>query len=214
MSATNSNRLTVERKTFTERQTVAGVTKDYAYKAWAITGWLNGKRVRKQAPTQGEALTEKERLEIDAANIEGAIRPVNTRLNEAQLAQAEAAFARLAGKPLPQVVEWYLATYRPPTVEKLLTEAVAPFLEAKATEVRPPMWNDYRKTLRALERAMPGRNVHTITTPDLEALMKTLGPSKKSQNNQRGNLNAFFEFCLSKQRRWATENPVTDIRRT
>ena len=74
MKASDSNGLTVERKTFTERQTVAGVEKTYVYTAWAISGWLNGRRVRKQAPTQGEALTIKERLGIEAADNSGQVR--------------------------------------------------------------------------------------------------------------------------------------------
>jgi hypothetical protein len=59
MKARQPNRVTVHKKTFTERQTVAEATKAYSYTAWAITGWLNGKRVRKQASAHGEALKQK-----------------------------------------------------------------------------------------------------------------------------------------------------------
>ncbi len=62
-------------------------------------------------------------------------------------------FSRLAGKSMAQAVAWYVATYRPPTVEKLLADAVTDFLDAKKPDVRLHMWNDYRKTLTALKAA-------------------------------------------------------------
>lgn len=180
--------------------------------------------LRRQFKSREQAEGEKNRLEIEGANGEGLIRAVNTRLTDAQLAEAEAAFVRLAGKPLAQAVEWYLSTYRPPTVEKPLSDipskvpgeppspgAVSLFLAAKAAEVRPPMLADYRKTLRALERHFPGRHVHTLNADELEAFLRTLGPSAKSWNNQRGNLHALFEYAVSPRRRWANENPVKQI---
>jgi hypothetical protein len=71
---------------------------------------LNGERIRKQFKSREEADGELNRLNVRAANADGEIQAVNTRLTAAELAQAEAAFARLAGKPLSAAVEWYLTT--------------------------------------------------------------------------------------------------------
>jgi hypothetical protein len=54
--------------------------------------------------------------------------------------------------------------------------------------------------------------VHTIATAEIEAMMGTRGTSKKSWNNLRIYLHAFFEFCANDERRWVARNPVKAIR--
>src|SRR5687767_2852268 len=122
MKATNSSGFSVKRVRLTE--------KGFSYDTYRLTGWLKGERIRKQFKSREEADGELNRLEVRAANTEGEVLAVNTRLNPVQLAEAEAAFGRLGGKPLSAAVEWYLTTYRPPLVEKQLTEAVGAFLES------------------------------------------------------------------------------------
>ncbi len=69
----------------------------YAYTTHKLSGWLNGRLIRKRFKSREEALGELNRLQVQAANADGVIRAVNTRLTTAQLAEAEAAFNRLAG---------------------------------------------------------------------------------------------------------------------
>src|SRR4051812_17434887 len=113
MKATNCSGLTIKKMPFTERQKVGDEVKAYTYEGWALRGWLNGQRVRKQFKTHSEALTAKSRLEVDSANADSAIRAVNTRLSPGQLAEAEAAFSRLGGRSLSEAIEWFLANFRP-----------------------------------------------------------------------------------------------------
>lgn len=68
MSATTSDRFTVTKKKFTKRQKVRGEVKAYDYEVWLVAGWLKGKRVRSQFPSQSEALAERDRLEVEAAD--------------------------------------------------------------------------------------------------------------------------------------------------
>ncbi|MEO5960614.1 MAG: hypothetical protein ABIR80_15990, partial [Opitutaceae bacterium] len=83
------------------------------YETFQVVGYVAGKRIRKRFKVREQAMGEKARLEVLVANT-GEIRPVNTRLSREQLAEAEAAFLRLGGKPLSAAVDWFLATYRPP----------------------------------------------------------------------------------------------------
>jgi integrase len=67
--------------------------------------------------------------------------------------------------------------------------------------------------LGALKRTFPARMVHSITTEELEELMKTRGASKRSWNNWRCYVHAFFEFCSHDARRWVAKNPAKALRK-
>jgi hypothetical protein len=81
-----------------------------------VSGWLGEKRVRKNFPTRAEARGEIDALEIQAAQAETGLRRVVTRLNEAQVSAAEAAFLRLgkASLTLGFGVDFTLANLRLP----------------------------------------------------------------------------------------------------
>ena len=179
----------------------------YEYSTFRLSGWLNGRRIRKNFKSKEEAEGEKARLEIKAANAEGEIRAVNTRLTSSQVALAEAAFSRLGSHSLPLAVEWFLANYRPPTAEQTLTSAITSFSEARKDEVSAPVRADYRKLLNGLSAAFPSCMVHTLTTSDLEAFLAARGTAKKTWNNGRTYLHAFFEYCRDDRRRWLSVNP-------
>jgi hypothetical protein len=134
MKATNPG-LTVKKSTFTERQKVGDETKVYTYPGFALRGWLNGRRVRKQFKTQGEALTAKSRLEIEAADANGEIRAVNTRLDAAQVRMAESAFDRLGSHSLSAAVEWFLTNYQAPVISVTVETAAAEFMRDREGEV-------------------------------------------------------------------------------
>lgn len=193
---------TIKQKTVNER--------GFIYKTFLVRGWLNGRRIRKQFQSYDEAAGEKTRLEVEAANHESETRTLNTRLTPAQVAEAEAAFRRLAGQSLALAVEWFLANYRPPTVEKAIEPALAMFRADRAAVVSRAVVADYRKLSVVLSRAFPGRALHTIKTEELQALSKG---AKKTQNNFRGNVHAFFEFCRHDSRRWVTVNPAKGLPR-
>jgi len=80
MKPTESTGFVIKRVNLTEK----GVT----YDTFRFNGWLNGQRIRRQFKSHEEALGEKNRLEVQAANAEGSIHTVNTRLTEAEVAEA------------------------------------------------------------------------------------------------------------------------------
>ena len=64
-----------------------------------LTGWLDGKRIRKNFVSRTEAAAERQSMEIQQCQAETGIRATATRLSEEQLHEAEAAFQRLADAP-------------------------------------------------------------------------------------------------------------------
>jgi hypothetical protein len=129
----------------------------FTYETFQVIGYLSGERVRKRFKSRELALGEKNRLEVLAANRDGGIQAVNTRLSREQIADAEAAIHRLAGKPLSEAVEWYLANYRPPAVAKPLSAAVVAFLEDRKARVEAKREvarvgsDDFQKVTNAME---------------------------------------------------------------
>jgi hypothetical protein len=54
-----------------------------------VSGWLDGKRLRKNFPTRSEAEAERQTLEVQRLQGESGIRTAITRLVEDQLHEAE-----------------------------------------------------------------------------------------------------------------------------
>lgn len=201
MKATKSDGFTIKRVTLTEK----GVT----YETYWLRGQIAGERIRRQFKTKSAALTEKNRLEVEAADLDGSIRAVPTRLSPVQVKTAEMLFS-LVPDPLA-AIQWYLTNYRPPLVSAPIETAAAEFMRDREPQVSIGAVIDYRKVTGLLLKAFAGRMVDTITTPELETIMSTWGQSKKSWNNIRCYLHAFFAFCAHTSRRWITTNPVKEI---
>lgn len=180
------------------------------YDTHLLSGWLNGRRIRRHFKDRDEALVEKNCLEIEAANT-GEIRVRATRLSVAQLAEAEAAMARLGPQSLSLAVDWFLTTYRPPVTAVAIETAVAGYLAEKAEHVRSTSLGDYRRTLELLKAAFPSRAVHSISTADIQGFLANRGTGKKRFNNIRADLNALFAWCQLAPREWTRENPVKPI---
>jgi integrase len=183
----------------------------FTYDTFLVSGWLNGRRIRRHFKSRDEAIGVKNALEVEAANVGGEIRARNTRLSAAQLIEAEAAIAHFGPKSLSLAVEWFLTTYRPPLTATALEMAAKAFLKARALHVRGLALRDYRATLGMLLVAFPAREVHTISTGDLQGFLANREVGKKRLNNLRGDLNAFFAFCQVAPREWIRENPVKPI---
>ena len=185
-----------------------------SYQTFQVVGYLNGERVRKKFKSRPEALAELNRLGVQAANSDGnEVLPVNTRLTLAQVRLAEVAFERLGAHSLPDAVEWFLANYRPPSVEMVLEKAITAFNADRAGNVSLAVVKDYRMIFGMLAKAFPGRLVSSITSEELEALMRTRGRAKKSWNNLRCYIAAFFSFCAHDARRWVLKKPTDPIRK-
>lgn len=187
--------------------------KGVKYMAHLVLGYEDGERVRRQFPTLDEAKGEKNRLEVVAANVGSEMRARSTRLTSQQLAEAEAAFARLGTRPLNLAVQWFLDTYRPPMEEMTLDKARDRFLTDREPHVGVFAYRDYKNTLKWFIEAHAGKCVHEIKTVDVQAYLDRQGVGSKRFNNLRGDLNAFFAYCGHPLRSWTRENPVKPIQK-
>ncbi len=183
----------------------------FSYRTHRLTGWLDGRRIREQYRSKDEALGRKNVLEVQAANVGSDVKARTTRLSEAQLAEAEAAFSTLSGRSLSAAVSWYLTHYRPPVTPTTIETAVKAFLAERGQHVRARVLADYKRTLGYLEKAFPGGLVHEITTARIQEFLASRNVGKKRLNNLRGDLHAFFGYCRMMPREWIQNNPVTPI---
>jgi integrase len=181
-----------------------------------ISGWLDGKRVRKNFPTRAEAEAERQVLEVQGLQGETGIRTAVTRLVEDQLHEAEAVFRRLDGRPhsLSFYVEFALANYHEPLAQKLLTEAVTEFLVIKDHEreqdlLSEPYLTRVKRDLKRLQKHFPGATVAELTGARLMGYFEARRAAHKTFNNRRGVVSAFLKFAL--QRDWIADNPLTKI---
>ena len=110
--------------------------------SWRVDGLLGGVRIRKNFKTREEAIAGKAGLELKNAQLVAGMRPLLTTLAEAQLREAEAAFARLTGKArsLTTYLDFALVHFREPEEEKKLADAIAAYVQSKE-HVRPN-WPD------------------------------------------------------------------------
>ncbi len=180
---------------------------------YRVSGWLDGKRIRKNFPTRAEARSEIDGLEIDSAQAETGLRRVVTRLNEAQVLAAEAAFLRLgdAQHTLSFCVDYTLTNYRAPALEKALAVAVTDYLAAKKREAERGIISEVqvgsiKKELTLLSAHFPKATVAPLTTAQLTGFCERGDPSLKTFNNRRGILSTFFKYAF--QQDWIAANPI------
>ena len=181
-----------------------------------LSGWLDGKRIRKNFPSRADASAERQILEIQCLQSETSIRAVATRLTDAQLHEAEAAFRRLADatKSLSFYLDFALANYRAPDREQTLADAVKDYLAFKQREhdqnlLSISQLDHIRRHLDVLKKRFPAVLVSQLTTQQLAAHCQRGNACPKTINNRRGILHTFFKFAFQKD--WVAANPVEKI---
>lgn len=182
-----------------------------------VTGWLDCKRIRKNFRTHEEAVAERQVLDVQRLQSEGgAVRTAITRLNDAQLREAEAAFARLEGQrqPLAFYLEFGLTNYRAPESEKKLVEAIKEYVAQKEHEREQDLLSvsqlgRIRRDLKRFKTFVGEVTVAELTGPRLIAFFELGRPSLKTYNNRRGIVSTFIKFAFVKG--WIRENIVLRI---
>ncbi|HEX2852998.1 MAG TPA: site-specific integrase, partial [Opitutaceae bacterium] len=183
---------------------------------YRVSGWLEGKRIRKNFSTRAEAKAEADALEIKLVQDETGLRPTVTRLTEDQLHECEAIIQRLAGKshPLSFYVDFALANYRETVGRKLLSEAVMEYERSKDHEreqdlLSGPHLARIKRDLKRLQKSFPRSVVGDLTAPRLLEYFEANRAGHKTFNNRRGIISTFLKFAL--QRGWIGENPLIKI---
>jgi len=181
-----------------------------------LSGWLDGKRIRKNFPTRTEAEAQRQVFDIGDLQTKAGVRAAITRLTDEQLHQAEAVFQRLAGRPQPLsfYVDFALANYREPEKQKPLTEAVAEYVAAKEHEfaqgqLSVPQLTRIRCDLKRLQKHFGSVTVAELTVPNLLGYLELGRPALKTYNNRRGIVSTFLKFAF--HRGWVVENPIAKV---
>ena len=181
-----------------------------------VTGWLDGTRIRKNFPTRAEASAERQALEIQRLQAETGIRTTATRLIDAQLHEAEAAFRRLvdAPKSLSFYLDYALANYRAPEREISVGDAAAAYLASKRQEharglLSACQLKDIRLQLETLKKHFPNKTLSQLSRESLAIHCQRGNASPKTFNNRRGVLFTFFKFSFFKD--WLAANPLEKV---
>ncbi len=181
-----------------------------------VSGWLDGKRFRKNFPTRPEAEAERQVLEVCRLQGEAGIHTAATRLTDDQLHEAEMVFRRLSGQahPLSFYVEFALANYHEPQRQQSLADAVMEYLAVKKVEyeqqiISRTQFASIRRSLAVLQKHFPGVTIGELSAPRLTAYLQHGKVSLKTYNNRRGIISTLLKFAL--QQDWIIKNPVEKI---
>jgi integrase len=181
-----------------------------------LSGWLDGKRIRKNFPTRTEAEAQRQVFDIGDLQIKAGARATITRLTDEQLHEAEAVFQRIVGRPqsLSFYIDFALKNYREPEKLKLLAEAIAEYVAAKEHEftqgqLSTSQLKRIRCDLRKMQKHFGGVTVAELTAPNLLGYLELGRPALKTYNNRRGIVSTFLKFSF--HRGWVIENPIAKV---
>ena len=191
--------------------------------SWRVTGTKqNGERVRKNFKTKAEALAEKQRLEIEAANLRPAAGLVRTRLTHDQCAEAERAFSDLNGQSLPLAVRYFLDNYRDTSSSPRLLDALKQFIEwldpdsaASDCDLAAHTRSGYRLRVSMFANSVPNVTVAEITPALIKSYLSNRGKpaapnaslvGKTTLRNDRRAICRFLSWCVEKE--WIDVNPA------
>lgn len=179
-------------------------------------------RYRKNFDTLKEADGQRETLIREDANCAQRTNTVDTTLQLEQVKDAEAAFAKLhalpppdwtdAGWNLAKAVEYVFQNFKPCRNPKLLSEAVAAFLQHKDKDCNrtTATLDSLRLTLGRLIASFPCKCVHEVTVTDLRPMIRR-GTQVKSMKRLKSAYSNFFEWCGGKERSWTPTNPAAEV---
>jgi hypothetical protein len=181
-----------------------------------VSGWLYGKRIRKNFATRAEAEAERQVFEVGSLQTKSKVRAAVTRLSDEQLHEAETAFQRLEcqQQTLSFCVAYTLANYRAPERQKLLPEAIAEYIAAKEHEFERHhlsrlQLGRIRWDLKRLQDHFANETVASLTVPRLVTFLEVGRPAVKTYNNRRGILSTFLKFAF--HRGWIADNPIPKV---
>ena len=195
-----------------DRYSIAEFTNPSGKAVWRIQGRKpDGVRVRINFKTLAEARARKQQLDVECLNLQAGSSFRHTRLTDQQLAEAEAAFFQLGGKPLLEAVQVYLSGGGQALKSITVAEAVDAFYAEKQTRtrLRDRSLQDYKSRLNPIKNTYGPRQIQNITRAELEAMIFLPGQSADTSNGNRRVLHGLFEWCRNHD--YIRENVVARI---
>ncbi len=182
--------------------------------AYRVTGWtMNSERVRQNFKTHLEAVTRKQELETQSANLQTAGQTVFTRLTPDEVADAEGALSVLhaAGyKSFRVAAEFFVRNWRDPLTRMATEEAVRAFMAEKtAANRRQRHLISLNQDLGHLALKFGRKPVHELTKADLLTLTEGKKRGPRSQNHIRDRYHNFLGWCV--KHGYAPENKAALI---
>lgn len=181
-----------------------------------VSGWLRGVRIRRNFKLKADAQEELRALELQELATANEFRTVVTRLNEAQVREAEAVFERLKGKShnVWSYIDYAVAHWRPPESDKSLDDAVADYVATRTkdrerTLISACQGRRIKHEMETFLRWFPDALMPQFTPETLNAFLERGSVSLKTFNNRRGILSTFFKFARRKG--WIDGNPIEKI---
>lgn len=197
--------------------------------SWKVTGTTReGTRVRKNYSTKAEALQTISDLELQDEGLAEERVARRTSLSIDQLAEAEAAFQKIANRGLSTLVSHYLnlqersqikgstldqmfafaeAHYRPETETITVLNATNAFLKSK-TNITGATRLNYTNSFKHLLAEDPNRELHLFTVSDIERILVKHKNLNSRKSHQRF-ISSFFNWCV--RHHYTLENPCSRL---
>lgn len=180
--------------------------------SWRVSGMHEGKQVRKNFPTEAQAMAYKDTLLIAQSNIESALVRRPTWLSEEQLREAEVATKALGGRPLSMAVDYFNQHYTEPVVKITVREALEKFLAQKRLDnLREDSLTNLRTRIGFLVKDHGDFLVSNVSHEHLRRIIFTDGRSAVTADNVRRALSSFFNWAMD--HRYCQLNPMLAIKR-
>jgi len=207
--------------------TIRAFVDSKGYTSHLVQGWKeNGKWKRKQFKDEKEAERFAALKRVEVENQGRKQRWLLCPLTDQQIDEAVKAFDQLGTTyTLAQAVEFFLKHHRPPDYTIRLSDAQDLYLDDKKRDgIRPRTLKAIKSVLGQFITEIHDSWTHEVAAPAVESFLRGLRAkdgispaTRKTWNNYRNDLHAFFEWCASPDastnRPFLFENPVSTVRK-
>jgi len=224
----NSNRTrTVALKGSSSSITIVSKVDGQGYVFYRVQGWQeDGKWQRKRFKDEGEAQRFAALKRIEMENQGREQRMVLSPLTDAQHDEALRAFDLLGGTyKLTDAVTYFLKHHRPPEFKIRIHDALALYLDDKERDgIRDRSVKSIKSVVSQFVTATDNPFTHEVTPQSVDSYLRGLRAkdgsnkaTKKTWNNYRNDLSAFFDWCsvadATSNRPFLFTNPVAEVRK-
>lgn len=221
MSRTTKRTRTLAPKTSASEITIRQVSRN-GYLTHLVQGWQeNGKWQRKFFSDEAEANTFASMKRISMENAGRQQHMILSALTQEKHDEACRAFEALGIYSLTEAVKYFLANHRAPDYTIELNNAISRYIEDKESLLRERTINALTRSLKRFSAAVSNSDVHTITSEQITLFLKSIRVgetnkiSRKTWNNYRDELHAFFKWSMEKdlatKRPYCFINPVESV---
>jgi integrase len=221
MSMEKKRTRTIASKTSPTEITIRQVMRN-GYLTHLVQGWQeNGKWQRKFFSDEADAKTFASMKRISLENEGRQQRMILSSLTQEQHDEACRAFEDLGIYSLTEAVKYFLLNHRAPDYSIEMVNAIARYIEDRESLLRERTVDALNRSLKRFSDFVKNADVHTISAEQVTLFLKSIRVgdtqkiSRKTWNNYRDELHAFFKWCMEKdlatKRPYCFINPVESV---